>query len=162
MRYLVSWRRMPALLSLYGSVRFNQRTYRLMDEAIQTASDHRIKLPTSKTVHDKQHDYFITNYLPENGLYHLRSMDHQCTLWLSHAKIRTIDGSYRHPKECICLVLPSAWARLDMQLHNVYSDIITGDHHTNENLLSIERTAVIRNRRILTGTATTFWASHEG
>ena len=162
MRYLVPWNRLLALLSLHGSVRFNQRTYKLMAEAIQTASDRRIRLPTAKTVRNKQHEYFIGTCLPENGLHHLRTMEHPCTLRLNQASVRAVDGSYRHPRECIRLVLPSAWARLDMQLHNVFSDIITGDHHTNENLLSIERTAAIRNRRILTGTASTFWASHDG
>ena len=162
MRYLVSWRRLLPILSLHVSVRFNQRTYKLKDEAIQTASDHHIKLPTSKTVHNKQHHYFTPNCHPENGWYHLRTRYHQCTLRLSHATIRTLDGSYGHPRECIRLVLQSAWACLDMQLHNFYSDIITGDHHKNENLLSIKRTAVIPKRRILTVTATTFCESYEG
>lgn len=89
-------------------------------------------------------------------------MDHQCTLRLRQATVRAIDGIYRHPRTFIRLVLPSAWPRFDMQLHNVYSEMITGDHHTNTNLLSTERPAVIKNRSLLTGTATTFWALHDG
>lgn len=108
-----------------------------MAEAIHTASDHIVKMPTYKTVNIWLHVYFPATYLPENSLYHLLPIKHHRTVRHNTKILRIINGILENSREQIRLVLSSTWARLDMQLHNFYSDIITGYHHTNNNSLSI-------------------------
>lgn len=56
------------------------------------------------------------------------------------------------------MVLPPARTRMDIQLHRMYCDIITGDDH-NKNFLSIERAAGVRIRSLKKETSFTFCLS---
>lgn len=108
-----------------------------MAEAMYTASEHGTNLTTYKTVHNKQHDYFVNTFFPKNDLYHLPPMEKRRTLRHKNTTARTIYGPLRDPCECICMILSSAWAHMDIQLYNIYGEVITGDHHTNTSFFSI-------------------------
>ena len=61
-------------------------------------------------------------------------------------------------RDTIQLILPSEWAKYDLSLYHVYKDIIEGDHHSNPEQLSIEKSPIIKDRPTIIGSSTTFWA----
>lgn len=92
----------------------------------------------------------------KNTFYHLLSIEHHSTFRHKNTTVRTMDGLLRHPCECICMLLSSVWAWIDIQLYNIHRKRLNGEHHTKKTMLSIERAAVIRNRSFQTGTYYTF------
>lgn len=111
MQYLDSCCSFLLFLSLYGSVLFSERHYNLMAETIYISN-----LRISNTVHNKQHDYFCTTFLPRNDLYQLRQMEHERKFRRTNAIVRIIDELLRNPLRFLRMVLPWSYARMNIKL----------------------------------------------
>lgn len=89
-------------------------------------------------------------------------MEQYCAFCHKNSTVRTIHGLFRHPRECIQMVLQLSWARMDIKLYSSYGEIIAGDRKANKNVLSVERTETARNRSLQKGTSTSLCSWHDG
>ena len=76
--------------------------------------------------------------------------------------VQAADGQMRDERQCVRIILPTAWAAFDLSLYHSYNDIVDGIiHHTSEHSLSVERSQLVSDREHFVSTTNSFWAQKD-
>jgi len=158
LRLLVSWENIAAYLQLNTRGRLTKSKYEDWRASIMTASDGS-RLPFSyRTIRTTQNEYLRTNCYPTSVLKQCPKTDKIMAIAKRTKTIVDYDKHTIDVRDTIRLILPSEWAKYDLSLYHVYKDIIEGDHHSNPEKLSIEKSPIIIDRPTIIGSSTMFWA----
>ena len=161
LRYAASWANVLAFLSITGRTRHSREQYFILESAVRTSSDQADDMLSYSSVRENQTKYFDKNCFPTSKIIwtpceNLKQKPNKLI-----NKVKTADGEVKDARECIKVVLPSAWARYDLSLHPMYTDLIEGDHHTDKTKISIEHTPLVTNRDHAIGDSSSFWAQYK-
>ena len=161
-RYVVSWDRMLSYLSLHGRVTFTKYHYAVMAAAVNTASDGTNSLSHWNRVKDAQATFIRSYCLPRNNLHYVQSSKAQ-TRTNTQVTAKAIDGTYQDVRDCIRVVLPSEWAKLDVITYPLFDQLYGSDSMDDDDAMTIEH-SILRLpslRRTAFGGRLSLWVLHK-
>ena len=123
LRSVISWNRLFALLCVTGKVRFTAAQYQVVAAAVKTASSHQITLNTYKTTRGSQWDFLLANLFPKSlikFIYNNRTRNYRSD---TVKKLSTHNNGMQDARDCIRLVCPSEWAKLDVITLPIYKEL---------------------------------------
>lgn len=159
--YAASWESLLTFLCVTGRTRFSRDLYSILREAVQTVSKDEVSLLSYSSAREKQTSYFNDYCFPKSNIFHIPITNLPSEHSKKLSSIKTASGDKKDVRECVKVVLPSAWARYDISSYPSYSDVIEGKHHVEKSEISIEHTAVVNDREFHTGTTSSFWATYK-
>jgi len=123
LRLVVRWDRMLSFLCLTGSVRFTAKQYGILAAAIKTVSNGVERLRSFKAVRSSQWKFILNNLFPKSSIVYI-SKNHR-RQFRAHIKARVKTKLYgeQDPRDCVRLVQPSEWAKVDVLTLPIYESI---------------------------------------
>ena len=115
LRSVVRWDRLMAILCLDGRSSFPEKLYKIMAEGIFTSSSQqRIALPDPRTVRNTLRPQLLSNCYAHSRILRLQENSRRDLFTTSYHVTRTDNVGQSDPLDCVRLVLPSEWAKLDV------------------------------------------------
>ena len=161
LHYAASWASVLAFLSVTGRTRHSRDQYFILESAVRTASDDADNMLSYSSVRENQTKYFDQHCFPTSQIIWIPCENLKRKQDKLINRIKTADGQIKDARECVKVVLPSAWARYDLSLHPMYTDLIEGDHYTDKTKISIEQSPLVTNRDHAIGNSSSFWAQYK-
>lgn len=76
--------------------------------------------------------------------------------------VKTKNSDRKTAKDCIWLVLPSQWAKVDLLNYPFFADVYKGTEETGPSVLSLEASSIVAHRKIVLGADLKMWEEYEG
>ncbi len=162
LKYAASWSNVLSFLSVTGRTRFSREQYKIFQDAIKSSSNSADNLLSYSSVRENQTKYFNMTCFPESTIIWIPCTSLRTTLSGNITKTLTAEGHMKDVRECVKIVMPSAWAKYDMSLYPTHSDIIEGTHVSDVAKLSIERSPIVNGREYHIGNSSSFWSMYKG
>ncbi len=123
LRLVSNWNRLFSFLCVTGAIRFTARQYKILAAAIMTVSNGAEKLRTYKTIRSTQWT-FIEEYLfPKSSIIYISGNNRRIHRSRTKRTISSSNNGKQDPRECVRLVLPSEWAKLDLLTSPIFNNI---------------------------------------
>ena len=174
LRTVLTWGRMLSFLCVSGKVRFTSKQYEFLAAAIKTATSGQEKLCTYKTIRSgSQWSFMKSKLFPKSSIYyieHNKTKKHRRTSTSYQLGVKEVsennDSSLsfsRDSRDCVRIVLPSEWAKLDLITLPVY-DYLYGDYKERSTSLNIEDSPFIqdKNKSTFLRADTALWVNYMG
>jgi len=130
--------------------------------AFKTITKGEQNIHTCKTINGTFQTFLRHNLLAKNTVLFCGRDKNRIIELPTNRKVRDSTNNLRDPRDCVRIVLPSEWARLDISTLPIYNAMFNGGS-TSKNELSIEQASLIseRNRAKYIGDRRFLWARYQ-
>ena len=154
---VVTWDRMMGLIAFSGRRHMTKHQYEFFRASMKAANS-KVNLSCYVTASTSHWDDVVTHFLPHSEIRFLRHLPRQRA---ARSTVKTADGEAKDAGDCVRLVLPSEWAKLDVLSLPFYNDVYSCHDNTRPGMLSIENAPMVQHRASVTGATLTMWADYE-
>lgn len=165
LRSVLAWNRLFALLCVSGKIRFSAAQYKILAAAIKTASNNDTTLHTYKTIRTTQWEFLLNNLFPKSTIIFITNNHTRQHRSETTTKLRTNSNGMQDARDCVRLILPSEWAKLDVITQPIYEEIFNDSPTSNSRKgFAIETSPLVqaKDRSVYTGGRVTLWADYLG
>ena len=157
-RTFVTWQRMFSFVLLSGRSPITKEVYELFRRSFAKLND-KYPIATYRTSRSAHWEDLMSVCFPKSSVNFLfDTPKHRVATKL----VQTSDGETKDPRDCVRVVLPSEWAKLDVLCLPFYRDVFMSDCSSRPGLLDIENTPIVQQRAKVTGATLTMWADYDG
>ena len=162
MRYVLQWERMVGLVSLLGPSHFTCKGLHFLSRCIKTATKGTTKVPTYKTVKSSQWKFMIETLFVRSSLFHIGECCITTHRALQSKKVQTINNGECDIRDCIRIILPSDWARLDIQTLQIYIELFENKTQSERIGINIEHAPIVidSDRSLYLSSSKSIWAQY--
>lgn len=151
-------------MCLSGKSNFSAQQYSILADAIETASKSSETLPTYKTIKGAQWAFMKDGLFPKSSIYYVKKRHNSKPRRPTKKYVKTIQDQLSDPRDCVRIVLPSEWAKMDIITLPIYKQLFNISVTHNKNYLSIEKAPIVedRSRGKYLGARCSLWVSVKG
>ena len=154
---IVRWDKMVSCVAMSGKIRYNAYQYSFYVRSLRKM-DPTLQLRTYRAVTGQFWRNVLQHSLPSSDIYHLGEDSRSAT---ADARVVTNNEGHTHPSECVRLVLPSEWVRLDISSDIFFRNVYEHPDANNPETQSIENAPIVQNRRVVCSADLCLWASYD-
>ena len=160
MRLVLKWSRLVSFLAISGHVHFTAVQYQFMASGICTASEGDKNLCTYKSVRGPQRTFILSHCFPKSQVHFINKNYLRMSRRDTDVSITTFNGKRKDPRDCVRIVLPSEWARLDIVTPPVHAELFNLNP---DRALSIEHAPLITDgkRETYLSGSSSLWAHYK-
>ena len=142
-RYLLKWERLLAFVAITGPEHFTASALRFMSIALDTATAGASHVPTYKTVRSAQWDFLVSHLFVPSKLLHIGYNYREAHRSERKEFVDTINNGKQDTRDCVRMVLPSDWAKLDCVTLPIYNDLFNSQRKDGRIGISIEHAPLV-------------------
>lgn len=144
------------LLTL-GHIPLTAKQYQCISSTLNLFSP-ATQLPTYKTIRTTITQFLLDNIYPKSSIFKVKNNGREDLVKIQNVSSDIPRGNLISPEDCICLVLPSEWAKIDLSTPYLYYRLYPQNPRANDHILDIETVPVVRDRFYGFGNQTWLWA----
>ena len=145
---VVRWERLLAILCLDGRSSFPENLYKIMAAGICTSSaERRIALPDPRTVRNTLRPQLLAHCYAQSRVLRLQENARTDMFTTSTHLTNTDNGGQSDPLDCVRLVRPTEWAKLDVCTVSFYDDAFQEIGTDEASGVNVEMSAIVTERR---------------
>jgi len=156
---ILSWERLLSYLCVAGATRFSAAQYRVFAAALRAANQN-VRLLSYKSVRRGLRFQLLNACFPKSSELYIRDAPRGPTTRRNEDTVRTQNAGEQHPQDCMRLVLPSEWAKLDVAMYPFYRDVYEARTEDGTRCPSIEKSAMILDRAAAIGLERALWVTY--
>jgi len=141
-RRVATWSRLLSFCAISGPVHFSARQYTILAIAVRTASLDTIKLATYKTIRTTQWDFMRTHLFTKSRTFFVKGNTRRYYRLEQVQKVQTVNKGLQDPRDCVRILLPSDWAKLDILTIPLFNQLF-GTRPTSQEELTIEHAPLV-------------------
>ena len=142
-RYVLKWERLLAFVAITGPQHFTAPGLVFISKAINTASGGSTNPPTYKTVRSTQWDYLVTHLFVPSSVLHIGYNYREEHRSDRRELVNTVNHGKRDTRDCVRMVLPSDWAKLDCVTLPIYNDLFNNQRTDGRIGINIENAPLV-------------------
>ena len=155
MKTIVSWEQMVACVGVSSGVALNERQYRYLVNALDTVKPS-LSMRAYAGVKNKFWRSVMRFAAPKSEILHVS--DRLSPVHKDYSRIRSVNAGWKHAGDCVRIVMPSEWAKLDIATDCFFKSVFEQVETSHQDIISIERSPIIQHRRIYCGEDTVLWS----
>lgn len=147
---VAKWERMLALLCLDGRGGFSHKQYNTMRLALMER-DKTLKIPDARTLNNSIRRTLLQHCYPRSSVIFIHHNLDSNSFSARSTSVTTASCESASPEDCVRLVLPSEWAKLDVCclsfFRSVFPQLLDNVDPTRTGEVNIEDTLIVSDRR---------------
>ena len=162
-RYVLKWERLLAFVAIAGSEHFTASGLVFVSKAISSASGGSSRLPTYKTVRSTQWNHLVAHLFVPSSVLHIGNNCREGHRSDRKDFVHTVNNGEQDPRDCIRMVLPSSWAKLDCVTLPIYNDLFNTQRKDGRISINIEHAPLVYDcdRRKYLSVKSSIWARYK-
>ena len=118
-------------------------------------------MQTNKTLRNSLWPHLLKICFPTNSIMYVSDRGASQRHISPNALVDSCNAGSRHPLECVRIILPSEWVRIDVATYAFYKDVFDNPNAQTRSFLSIERASIVQRRAEMLGITRQLWCQFE-